>query len=149
VANNKLAGGISGLVAYGADAGSTLVAADNSITGQSTYHIANGDAGSSINAESNWFGTTAGHVIAAKIVGNVDYSPWRVDGTDTSTAAGFQPTGVATGTRCGDDLWYDQSVVPGWLGRHGERVGHWWFDPVQLLVVHGCEHHDGHGLERG
>jgi hypothetical protein len=98
VANNSLSGGINGLVAYGADAGSTLVAADNSITGQSSYHIANGDAGSSINAESNWFGTTAGHVIAAKIAGNVDYNPWRLDGTDTSANAGFQPAGVATGT---------------------------------------------------
>jgi hypothetical protein len=98
VANNKLAGGLNGLVAYGADAGSTLVASDNSITGQSSYHIANADAGSSINAESNWFGTTAGHVIAAKIAGNVDYNPWRLDGTDTSANSGFQPAGVATGT---------------------------------------------------
>jgi parallel beta-helix repeat protein len=98
IANNILAGGINGIVAYGADAGSTLVASDNSISGQSTYHIANADAGSSVNAESNWFGTTAGHVIGAKIAGNVDYNPWRLDGTDTSAATGFQPTGAATGT---------------------------------------------------
>ena len=43
-----------------------------------------------IDAVSDWFGTTCIVLIKSKILGQVDYDPSLEDGTDLSTDVGFQ-----------------------------------------------------------
>ena len=43
------------------------------------------------NATCNWYGTTNGAAIAAKMQGSVNYSPFLNNGTDNNAAIGFQP----------------------------------------------------------
>ncbi|HZV69056.1 MAG TPA: autotransporter-associated beta strand repeat-containing protein [Saprospiraceae bacterium] len=51
-----------------------------------------------VNGECNWYGVVAAAAVAARINGNVDYTPWRTSGVDGSAATGFQPVGGCTGT---------------------------------------------------
>ncbi|MBY0477045.1 MAG: hypothetical protein K2Q24_05325 [Chitinophagaceae bacterium] len=54
--------------------------------------------GSNINATCNWFGSADVNVLASKITPGVTFSPWLVNGTDNSSAIGFQPLpNVCTG----------------------------------------------------
>ncbi len=55
---------------------------------------------SSITADCNWYGVSSTQDVASKIVGEVDYTTWLVDGTDDQlTTTGFQPvTGSCDGS---------------------------------------------------
>ncbi|MBU3678814.1 MAG: T9SS type A sorting domain-containing protein [Candidatus Kapabacteria bacterium] len=78
--------------------GKTLKANNNSITG-STVAVLNYNAnGGTVDAECNWYGTKKAHVIAASLLGTVDYSPYLTSGTDGNAAVGFQPSGACDGT---------------------------------------------------
>ena len=50
------------------------------------------------NATCNWFGIANSTTVASKVEGNLTYTPYRTDGTDTSTAIGFQPGTPCAGT---------------------------------------------------
>ena len=65
----------------------------NSITGNTDYGLLNTDA-IPVNAELNWWNSASGPVPTGsgdEASGNVDYTPWLCDGTDTSPNTGFQP----------------------------------------------------------
>lgn len=67
----------------------------NSITGNAEYGLLNTDA-IPVNAELNWWNSPDGPAPTGSgdlVGGDADYTPWLCDGTDTSTATGFQPTG--------------------------------------------------------
>lgn len=51
-----------------------------------------------LNATCNWFDSPSGNVIATKVLGNVNYTPWLTDGTDASPSIGFQPAGACNGS---------------------------------------------------
>jgi hypothetical protein len=77
---------------------SAIIASNNSFSGFSEFTIGNlsGYTGA-VSAECNWFGTLNGNTIATKLNGNVDYSPWLINGTDNNTNIGFQPVPDACG----------------------------------------------------
>lgn len=62
----------------------------NSITNSSVSAIRNENA--TVAAYCNWLGAAQAQAIAPLVAGDVTYSPWLVDGTDSDPAAtGFQP----------------------------------------------------------
>ena len=75
---------------------STIAITQNSITGNGTGLQNYLDA--TVSAENNWWGNQTGPASTANpgglgdtVVGSVDFSSWLGDGTDSSTAPGFQP----------------------------------------------------------
>lgn len=68
---------------------------DNSFTNM-VFGVSN-VMGTSVNAESNWYGSAAAATVAAKNDGVVDYIPWVTDEDDQDSSCGFQPI-PATGT---------------------------------------------------
>ena len=65
---------------------------NNSLLATSGYSI-NNTTSATIAANCNWYGTSNGNSVPAHVTGNVTYSPWLTDGTNTvsSGAPGFQP----------------------------------------------------------
>ena len=100
IANNSVRNANTALYGAGADTGLTLEVHDNSFTNYNTYSVANGVAGSTINANCNWFGTTSSSLITSKIAGVITLTSWLVNGTDDALSTkGFQPVaGACTGT---------------------------------------------------
>ena len=81
---------IAGATGIAQVSGQNNVARNNDLSG-STLGISN--AGSNLlDASGNWWGTTTAADVAAAAGANVDYTPWLGSGSDTSTAAGFQPS---------------------------------------------------------
>ncbi len=62
---------------------------NNNLSDNSNSGIYHGGIGN-LDAPLNWFGTNTPSGVAAKVVGNVDYSPWLANGTDTNPNPGFQ-----------------------------------------------------------
>ncbi|MCP9768217.1 hypothetical protein EGI22_09865, partial [Lacihabitans sp. LS3-19] len=100
VNNNSVANSNTSIYGVGAGTGKTLEVHNNSFINSGTYSVANGVASSTINADCNWFGSTALTAIQSKIVGNVTLDTWLVNGTDDAPAtSGFQPVaGSCTGS---------------------------------------------------
>ncbi|MBD3161777.1 MAG: hypothetical protein GF328_06695, partial [Candidatus Latescibacteria bacterium] len=91
VTNSVVSDWTEGMVA--GDPGVTLTANDNSITGNTTAGYDN-LSGEPQDAQYNWWGDAGGPDAVGGddvIGGDVDYDPWRIDGTDTDVACGFQP----------------------------------------------------------
>ncbi len=105
VSNNSIANCTNGIlgVIYGtgntANATTEMDVNNNSITGATLAVVNYNPNGGTMNATCNWFGSSNAADVAGKVAGNVDVTPFLVDGTDTSTDPGFQPTtGACTGT---------------------------------------------------
>ncbi len=102
IQNNTISGaeyGILGVI-YGsgntANSETTMNVHENSILANTSVVVNVNPNGGTIDAECNWYGTINGSIIADKIVGTVDYSPWLVDGTDDDLLTiGFQPVSGA------------------------------------------------------
>ncbi len=101
-----------GVLSYSGTSSSSTQINDNSFTNlvtgaiqtpiPSPFAILNADAaGTAVSATCNWYGSIVSGVIAAKIYGQVTYSPWLVNGTDNDLVTmGFQPvSGSCTGTQ--------------------------------------------------
>ena len=73
----------------GLTAGAQINFNNNSVTG-STANIASG-AGTAVNASNNWWGSNVEATVASLIAGNVDFTSYLDNGTDTDAGtAGFQ-----------------------------------------------------------
>ncbi|MBN68554.1 MAG: hypothetical protein CME32_04645, partial [Gimesia sp.] len=73
----------------GLTAGAQINFNNNSVTG-STANIASG-AGAAVNASNNWWGSNVEATVASLIAGNVDFTSYLDNGTDTDAGtAGFQ-----------------------------------------------------------
>ncbi|NLH47116.1 MAG: hypothetical protein GX444_00785 [Myxococcales bacterium] len=66
-----------------------VVIEHNSFTGSLAKEIQN-NCQTTPNASANWFGETDGVLVAGKLAGTLDYTPWLDTGDDQSTAPGFQ-----------------------------------------------------------
>jgi hypothetical protein len=86
--NNKVSNGVINIYATGSAAG-TMTMRNNSITTASAYFIMNESMGT-IDATNNWFGTPFVEFIEPALLGQIDYDPALVDGTDVSGDIGFQ-----------------------------------------------------------
>jgi len=87
VSNNIVSAGALGIrVAAGAD---EVTVTNNSLAGN-VQAMANQDAGTTLDASGNWWGSAAAATVAAQAGADVDYTPWLASGTDTSRAIGFQ-----------------------------------------------------------
>ena len=73
------------------------VLSENSILGTGQYAIEN--TASLAVATCNWYGTSDQYAVAAKMNGNINFSPWLVNGTDNDAAIGFQPVPGSCGGR--------------------------------------------------
>jgi hypothetical protein len=62
---------------------------NNDLSGNTGLAINNLSA-NVVDASGNWYGTNTAAGVAAKVSGNVDYTPWLDSGTDTNPAPGFQ-----------------------------------------------------------
>lgn len=76
----------------------TVIISENSFTNMA-FGVKNTTT-PTVNAECNWFGGMTNAIVSSKNTGNVDYTPWLVNGTDNnSLVLGFQPvSGSCTGT---------------------------------------------------
>lgn len=102
VLNNKIANFGIGLDVYQCKGGgcttsqfANVLINLNSITGNVDYGMLNTDA-IPVDAELNWWNNPGGPAPTGGgdlVSGDADYTPWLCNGTDTSTATGFQPTG--------------------------------------------------------
>lgn len=100
VLNNKVVNFGTGLDIFQCSGGScttsvftNLVVNLNSITGNTDYGLLNTDA-IPVDAELNWWNSASGPAPVGsgdEASGDVDYTPWLCDGTDTSPNTGFQP----------------------------------------------------------
>lgn len=99
IKNNKVINFGTGFDIYQCTSGCTtsvftsVVANLNSITGNTSYGALNTDA-IPVNAELNWWNSADGPAPSGSgdaVSGDVDFTPWLCDGTDTSPATGFQP----------------------------------------------------------
>ncbi len=98
ITGNIFTGGTPVGLEIGSGAAATALVNNNSFAPSYTL-AALGNAGASLlNAQLNWWGNVTGPTAAANpggtggiVAGNVDFSPWLGDGTDTSAACGFQP----------------------------------------------------------
>ncbi len=82
----------TGAGAYGnLAAGVTIKVFDNDLSGNSLLAIRSGNSGATIDASGNWWGASSETAVAAKVAGNVDYTPWLDSGTNYVAlgAAGF------------------------------------------------------------
>lgn len=106
ITNNKIAGFITAIGVDAIGASPEISAGLNSLLG-STNGLTNTSTTVTVAAEQNWWGSATGPTNAGNpggtgrtVVGQTDYNPWLCDGTDTSTAIGFQPNislcGIAT-----------------------------------------------------
>jgi hypothetical protein len=86
--NNKVSNGVINIYATGSATG-TMTMRNNSITDASAYFIMNESMGT-IDATNNWFGTPFVEFIEPSLLGQIDYDPALVDGTDVSGDIGFQ-----------------------------------------------------------
>ncbi len=77
------------------------VLTENSILGTGQYAIEN-NASLAV-ATCNWYGTSDQYVVTAKMNGNINFSPWLVNGTDNDAAIGFQPV---PGSCAGSQLFF-------------------------------------------
>jgi hypothetical protein len=127
VKNNKVHNFGTGLDIYQCTGGgcttglfSSVAVNLNSITGNADYGLLNTDA-IPVNAELNWWGSPDGPAPTGSgdlVSGDADYTPWLCDGTDTSTATGFQHTGQ---TDCAPPIVSDMIAQPsvvylnGWI----------------------------------
>lgn len=106
VANNIVTGFSNGVAVYDAvanqygnlPAGTTLTVELNSLAGNSVNGLITGASDPLLDAERNWWGSNTGPTNAGNpsgtgdsVSGNVDFTPWLCDGTDTSADRGFQP----------------------------------------------------------
>ena len=100
ISNNKLIDARrNSVILYGSTATSAMTGLSNNAFTGSIASIVNADAGSSISATCNWYGTTSANAIASKISGNVTYISYLTNGTDNSASIGFQPvSGSCVGT---------------------------------------------------
>ncbi len=69
-----------------------------------------------LNAECNWLGAVDPLVVATRVSGNVDYTPYLINANDNSTAMGFQPvagscTEPATFIFCGNNNDPERKVI--------------------------------------
>lgn len=80
-----------GILADGTAGGPTVNAHDNAITGNVTQGYFGGLGAH--NADLNWWGNLGGPGAggANGVAGAVDFTPWRVTGTDTNPGCGFAP----------------------------------------------------------
>lgn len=53
--------------------------------------------GGAVNATCNWFGSEVPANVQARVIGNVSFVPWLLDGSDVSASIGFQPGGACAG----------------------------------------------------
>ncbi len=90
--NNIISGVGTGVLINNAGSAIPIVVQQNSLTTVSGRYI-DGTSSVPANATCNWYGTTDAETIASKITGNVNYTPWLINGTDTDPATGFQPVG--------------------------------------------------------
>jgi len=99
VKNNKVFNFGTGLDIYQCTSGCTtsvftnVVVNLNSITGNTDYGLLNTDA-IPVNAELNWWNSPDGPAPTGsgdEVGGDVDFTPWLCNGTDTSADTGFQP----------------------------------------------------------
>lgn len=79
------------------NAGAASVAINQNSFTSMVYGVKN-VTGTSVNAESNYYGVIAAAAVAAKNFGVVDYTPWLLTSSDLSASCGFQPITPATGT---------------------------------------------------
>ncbi len=74
-----------------------LINANNSTISQNSFLGSGAIAiekigGNTLNATCNWWGSSDQYIIASKIHGNVNFSPWLINGTDNDPGTiGFQP----------------------------------------------------------
>jgi uncharacterized protein len=101
IENNLISGFINGIEAQAFVAGASVNANENSLAGNVNGFL--NAASTSLNGERNWWGSDTGPTNAGNpggsgstVSGNVDFSPWLCDGTDTSTDRGFQPNPEAS-----------------------------------------------------
>jgi hypothetical protein len=99
VTNNILTGNGTDLrgmrisdIGTGAPAASNITFEQNSITGygNASVEIGPGAYTGTLDATGNWWGASTAAGVAAKVIGDVDFSPFLLTGTDTSPAPGFQ-----------------------------------------------------------
>ena len=75
----------------------TYIINENSFSGN--YQIGLERIGTNVDGTCNWWGSTSGNDVVSKIVGDVNYVSWLIDGTDNSVDPGFQPVpGSCLGT---------------------------------------------------
>ncbi len=104
VTNCTITGWDQGIYVDGA--ATSLVANDNSISGNVSAGLDNTTGGAGQDAERNWWGAMSGPSGVGPGSGNailgagVDFDPWRVSGVDLNPSCGFQPA-------------VDNAVVPG------------------------------------
>ncbi len=95
ISNNTIASWAQGILAAGAAV--SVVAHDNSITGNTSAGFDNSASLAAQDAERNWWGSATGPSGTGPGTGdavlgaNVDFNPWRTSGADLSPACGFQP----------------------------------------------------------
>jgi hypothetical protein len=92
VSNNFVNGWVDGVASPNSlNARTTVTVSNNDLSGNSNKSVlAAGSSISLLNASANWHGSNDPAVVASKVSGRVDYTPWLDVGTDTSAAAGFQ-----------------------------------------------------------
>ncbi len=129
ITNNKVSNSFNGLTIYrGFDGNRVLIEGGDNITGKNiTVNNNSFDAtninkailhpGSGmLNAECNWLGAIDPLVVATRVSGNVDYTPYLINANDNSTAMGFQPVAgscidPATVIFCGNNNDPERKVI--------------------------------------
>ncbi len=101
VTNNKFNGGALTphairITNEGGDDNSTITVFENSFEGYSiantAIEIVSGYPGGPLPATCNWYGTTDYVTVSSKVAGNINYTPYLMDGTDNLPGTtGFQP----------------------------------------------------------
>ncbi|MCX6243103.1 MAG: T9SS type A sorting domain-containing protein [Bacteroidetes bacterium] len=76
--------------------GAASVSINNNSFTNVTYGIVN-VMPATINGTCNWYGSAIPATVSAMILGNVNYTPWLIGGTDASSAIGFLPGDPCTG----------------------------------------------------
>jgi hypothetical protein len=89
VQENVISGGAGAGIMIAATAGTIGPVFNNDLSGNAGLAINNLSA-AVLDASGNWYGTNTAAGVAAKVSGNVDYTPWLDVGTDTSANPGFQ-----------------------------------------------------------
>ena len=87
IANNVIDGGTVGLAMFGSLSSDTLAIRNNSITDANAYLVYNDTENGLLDVTDNWFGPGLFDIY---FYGNVVYDQTLDNGTDSSSAVGFQ-----------------------------------------------------------
>jgi len=129
ISNNKVSNSFNGLTIYrGFDGNRVLIEGGDNITGKNIMVNNNSFDATNINkailhpgagmlnAECNWLGAVDPVVVATRVSGNVDYTPYLINQNDNSPAIGFQPvpgscTDPITFIYCGNNIEDKKKII--------------------------------------